>query len=185
MQLLVPAALALLSFNVAGPQQKPASRSMFNVAEPKPQVIATSSQTQTSRRVISSTHDALKGISSLHVLVEELDDEAKAEGLNTEVLTQRAELALRRNGIKVLTRDELFQAAGAPYLYNYVQVRGSISSLDVECKQNVRSVIDPSMLIMGATIWQTGSMGGVRRTMEAMDQYLDRFCNDFLKANPK
>lgn len=70
-------------------------------------------------------------------------------------------------------------------MYINVPKRKSIYSISVECKQNVRSVIDPNVVITGATIWHIDSTGGADRTTKGIDQILDIFCKDFLKANPK
>lgn len=178
MQLLVPIALVLLSFNVTAPPKQPKSA-------PNSRVNVIGSQTQTSRFTFASTSDALRGISGLHIVVEDLDEDAKAKGLNKEDLTRRAELVLRRNGIQVHTRNKFVRTVGGTFLYINVQMRTSIYSISVECRQNVRSIIDPNVVIVSATIWDIGSTGGAALTTEGIDHLLDMFCDDFRRANPK
>lgn len=180
MQLLIPAALALLSFNIAGPQAtKPAPKPLFNAATPQAQT------TKPLEDVLSSTSEALKGMKGVYLFVEDLHSTAIAEGLSKDAIHNRVELALRRNGIQVYTIEEMRQAAGQPFLYINVNAQSERANVSVSCCQTVLSTVRPDMQIRGVPVWEQVGIGGVRRVIETVDLYVDKFCLDYLKANPK
>jgi hypothetical protein len=167
MQILIPAALALLSFHVAGQSTKQVPSLPKSV-----------------ERVVANRSDALKGLKGVHVFVD-IDDNATEAGLDKVALTTRVELTLRRNGIRVYTEEEMFLAVGMPSLSITPNISGSMGSVSVKCEQNVKSVVIPGVTIIGAIIWERSSIGGSLRAQEGIDSLVESFCNDFLKANPK
>jgi hypothetical protein len=180
MQLLISVSLMLLSFNVAGTQgTKPATKSLFSVTSPPMQ------SHSPIENVVASSSDVLKGLKGLYVHAEEITNATKAVGLDRDAITQRVELTMRRNGIRVLNREEVLQEAGDPYVHVYVRVSGTESRIELRCNQNVRSEINPSVKIIGATIWSTVGHGAAEYTKDGIDQVVERFCNEYLKANPK
>lgn len=170
MELLIPIVLALLASTASGQQPT------------KP--ILPASQMKVA---ISDSPDALKSISGLQVIAEALDDESKAAGLDRVAITTRVELALRRNGIRVYTKDEMLKTAGKSVLYVTVNVFGPNCIARLQCNQNVISIVNPNVVIVGAAIWLKASSGGSGRSvnMLGVDLLVDAFCNDFLTANPK
>src|ERR1700686_187081 len=66
--------------------------------------------------------DSLKGLTGVYVLIEDLPNDATQAGLTTDTFRTDVELRLRRSGIKVLGREELFRTPGEPRLYSNVNV---------------------------------------------------------------
>ena len=64
----------------------------------------------------------LKGITTVHVLVEDLDNDAQTVGLTKEGIQTDVELKLVLAGMHVVTREEWLKLPGAPRLYVNVSV---------------------------------------------------------------
>ena len=137
----------------------------------------------------------LVGLTGVYVLVENIPDEAQRDGLDTTQIRTDVELKLRQAGITVLTQQEGLSTAAAPYLYVNVQVLKNPAkfyafSADVELRQRVTLVHDPSMSVLATTWSATGTIGTVgsqklASVREVVRDLTDQFINAYLAANPK
>lgn len=137
--------------------------------------------------------ESLKGLTGVGILVADLSEER--DGLTKAAIRTDVELKLRLAGIRVLTRDEAFQAPGQPYLYVVVStVRHRNAErysykVDLRLKQTVQSHVRPSVAIAGATTWDTGAVGYIGATHlpnvrgHVMDR-VDWFIDAWFTANP-
>ncbi|CEK16705.1 hypothetical protein CP488_01598 [Chthonomonas calidirosea] len=151
----------------------------------------------------------------VYVLVGELNDDVKGTGLTKEFIQTAAEQEPRRVGIHVYDWDDPKQKQeiddkNVPMLYTNVNsVRGDApfdelyaAHIEVSLEEDVwtgpRPRIDSKgtsisrpLIIKGADIWHSGSttLASEARisdsVLEGVKQLTDKFCNDFLKANPK
>ena len=180
MQIIVLATLAVISFKISGIQAtKAAPRSLFNVAAP---------QSQTPKllvNVIANASDVLKGVKGVHIAVENLSSSAMAQGLNKDAIHNLVEVKIRRNGIHVYSEDELRQVMGQPYVYVNINARDGVANVRVTCRQTVLSTAQPDVQIIAAIVWERSGMCSLKRALDATDLFVDEFCLDFLKANPK
>jgi hypothetical protein len=137
---------------------------------------------------------SLRGLSGVHVLVENLTDDAKRVGLDTDTIQTDVELKLRLAGITVLTSEESLRAPGMPDLYVNVDVMAFngfyVYSVTVEVDQNVmlRRNYDS---VIGAATWSVTGVGGATSQSaksggrEFLSELIDHFLNAYLDANPK
>jgi hypothetical protein len=136
---------------------------------------------------------SLRGLSGVHVEVEDLHDNARAVGLTEDKIRADVELSLRRAGVTVLSRDEALNQSGAPYLYVNVNTvpkgRSYGFSMSVEFVQVIKLDRDPSISLF-ATTWSKASVGVVRAKKSAtirknLSGLVKVFLDDYLTANPK
>lgn len=173
MQLLVPAALALLTFNVAGPQRgtKP--------VPPLPKPTA---------RAFAGTSDALRGLKGIYVFSEGLPSDAESLGLNKLAIVRRVVPSLRKNGIRTYTLSEQTHVTGSPALYINVNVHGEAFSISLQCLQDVRSLVTPGVELAAVTVWDKGTVGthggSAEYILDTLEEITAMFAADYLKANP-
>ena len=122
---------------------------------------------------------------SVAVLVEELSADARRIGLTKDRIQTRVELRLRSAGLtpgKDSSKNET-------YLYVRVKLGGSAYSAAVEYKRQVVFITGNRRYRYLATTWESASIGTHARSrvyiMNALDQQLDKFLNEYLKANQK
>lgn len=145
----------------------------------------------------------LSGIGNVRIVIEDLNEVAKAAGITRDLLLTKTQLELRRIGIP--TRDEF-----GPYLY--VRFRAldiaSISATVFDLSVSVHDMVIPRRLLadsvpatrrevrrrttdMIATLWDKSALAAapsgeavphLRSTLELL---LDAFANDYLAANPR
>ncbi len=139
----------------------------------------------------------LTGLSGVYVIVEQLPDEAQHDGLREDQVQTDVELRLRQAGITILTREQSFATAGAPYLYVNVQVLKNPAkfyafSVNVELRQGVTLIRDPSIRVLAVATWSApgviGTVGSQKLESQVRDDvrdFTDRFINAYLAANPK
>ncbi len=125
---------------------------------------------------------ALKGITSVFVLVEDLPPGASEMGLTAEMIKNETESQLKRAGLSVPTFSY-----DDPYLYLKLSVVGEAFSVDVSLRDYVVLKRD-RRITCAAAIWQK-SITGVHRGdgrlfIEGLQEILDAFLNDFHTANP-
>ncbi len=141
------------------------------------------------------TRATLAGLTGVYVLVEHIPDEAQRDGLDTTQIRTDVELKLRQAGITVLTQQEWLSTAAAPYLYVNVQaIKNSAGiyafTVDVELRQRVTLIQNPSMRVLAPTWSATGIIGTVGSqkigsVREDVRDLTDQFINAYLAANPK
>lgn len=129
----------------------------------------------------------LKGIQAFRILVNSPGKDAEDDGLTKDDLQTAVELRLRSAGIKI-ARDWR-----APWLrVNVTCFKGEKDSLTyaVHMSVSVEAVAIYKFQSVTVPIWSTDNVGvcGTRRistVKEWVSGLLDRFANDYLKANPK
>ena len=135
---------------------------------------------------------SLAGISSMHVLVEALNSEAKEDGLSESQLQTDAELKLRSAGIKL-------DPASIPHVYiqvTYIQARGQqaapigyVAFCRVSFHQGAK--LDSTGIEMPVETWNEGGINtGPRSTAndnlrKKVGDSVDMFINNYLAVNPK
>jgi hypothetical protein len=133
---------------------------------------------------------SLKGLPGVAVLIEDLGEGVEEAGLRRDHLSVTVELRLRAAGIRILNEKEKPLPPGAPTLYLNVNAlpRGRLMTYAVRVNllQNVYLEGSGRHESWAAT-WDVGYVGvddaeGIRSQVRDL---IDRFCNDFLKANPK
>jgi hypothetical protein len=128
----------------------------------------------------------LKGITSVHVLVEDLDADAQRIGLTTQAIQTDVELKLFAAGMHVVTTEEWLKMPGAPRLYINVSVLPpQAASISVELDQNVRLERNGERAVSANTWDSKGVMAnpteqGVRREI---GNHVDQFLKAWRSAN--
>jgi hypothetical protein len=131
--------------------------------------------------------EAMKGIATMKVLVEEIPELGQV--LQASTLKSAAELKLRQAGIAVLAEDDQ-SASLSPELYLNCSVialsDGSfVYSMDIEFHRIVQVTIptDSNTHFMNAIVWNQGTFGIVPRQQAAqmIGQTVDKEVSDFLK----
>lgn len=136
---------------------------------------------------------ALVGLKGVHVLVEEMDPQPERMGLSKAQIQTDVELRLRKGGVMVLTKEEMQETPGMPYLYLDVDtffnsdIHLVAFSIRVELHESV--TLARGFKTVGA-IWETHSIGDVgkdniREIRNSIGDKVDKFINDYLAANPK
>lgn len=139
--------------------------------------------------------NTLRGLKAIGVSVQDVDSDAKADGLNNQTLLKSINNKLKKAGIKVMTSQELGTSLGQPQLVlnvNTTKQPGPIylftATLDfnqiVLLQRNSRlSAVSPT--------WSVLTTGGAlpedlaKNVKAAVDPMLDSFIADYKKANPK
>jgi hypothetical protein len=135
--------------------------------------------------------EALRGLKSLIVLVEEINPEAERLGLSRTQLKTDVELRLRKAGIKVLTQEESINTPGQPFLYVNITT-GIISgfcTFGIEVDLNEMVIIARGVKVVGS-IWDTSIIGrvginNIKQIRNSLADEVDKFINDYLAANSK
>lgn len=124
----------------------------------------------------------LKGIDKLSIIIEYLDEDAIKIGLTEGRLRTVTELRLRKEGIKIT------EGSSTPWLYVNINVIRGAYNIDLKIFD---SVIIPRLqnVSIYASIWSTGIVGTYSDHLEyiisSLSAGLDKFLNDWYKANPK
>jgi hypothetical protein len=128
----------------------------------------------------------LKGITSVFVVVENLDDDAKKIGLTEESIKTDVELKLVLAGMSVATKG--FEVPGNTYLYVNVGVLPRVAaSIQVELNQNVLQQRNGEPAF-GATTWSLhGEITNPtpQRIRDFIKELVDQFLNAWLSVNSK
>lgn len=138
-----------------------------------------------SKPILAGEPAALQGVKGVGVLVEGLSKDAETLGLTVPDLQTRVELKLRQSGLKVLTREEIRNEAGMPYLYLNIHVLGSAFAIQLDQRETMRSE-RVNQRVIGVTTWDKSLLGtgGKDYILKSVDTVLDEYCKDSLKANP-
>jgi len=140
---------------------------------------------------------SLKGLQGVYILVESIKPEIEKLGLTQSKIKTDVELRLRKAGIKVLSKQDSFEAPGMPYLYIIANVLphpslGTVAyTVKVELCQEV--ILSRNNQDKGdASTWWTPGMLGlagknqfVRIIRDEVADQVDKFINDYLSLNPK
>lgn len=127
--------------------------------------------------------------SQLHVVVEGLHSDAAAIGLTRERIEDRVLVRLAQVGIDVVPSNQ-FLEDGA-YLYVNVGVLNRAVSLSLEFNRFVTFTANGTEVGISATTWNLGGLattgapdsGEGDYVMSLVDQLLDSFLADYLRAN--
>ena len=129
----------------------------------------------------------LKGIDRIYVLIESLPQDAIDLGLTKNRLRTATELRLKREGIKIGKEQEMIEGH-IPYLYVRVNVLGIAFNIELNICENVVLLRDKSVKCNSIT-WDNSTIGFHGRDPEyivtSLNHLLDKFLNDYYKANPK
>ncbi len=138
------------------------------------------------------TRETLRGLPGVMVVVEDLKEDAQADGLTAADLQNHTEFKLAEAGIPVLPLEEWRSASGRPWLYVSVNtlrhIAGYFFSVDVQLKQEVSLPRQPSIVTSSST-WELGSIGFVManklsaKVRDSVETHLEGFISDFRAAN--
>lgn len=131
----------------------------------------------------------LAGFDTLKVVVEDLTPQMEQAGLTVEQIQTDVEIKLRKAGFKVKDKDAVFD----PYIYLYTKVssfkQDGNFAIDVKTTLNQRVLLERNKSIgNSSTTWETDYIGiagegYVRGIRDLISDQVDRFINDWLKAN--
>lgn len=162
----------------------------------RPSAFADKEFTEKSAELIKQTgRDTLAGLEGVMVSVEFLEPEVEKYGLTRQILQTDTELRLRRNGIRIVSEEELKQALGGPILVIEVltttvkEINLAAVSMRVELRQNVMLKRDPTIVCFADT-WREKSvmligLKKLKNIRESVQDMVDVFINDYLTVNPK
>jgi hypothetical protein len=135
------------------------------------------------------SNGSLKGISSVYVVVEELDDDAKIIGLTEGAIQTDIELKLRLAGMRVVSEKEGMQLSGSPHIYVRAALAPSAKAACVEVGMEQNVLLQRTReCLPGVKTWETGgtilnpTAQGIRNHIK--DQ-VDIFLNAWRSVNPK
>jgi len=134
--------------------------------------------------------DILKGLGAISVLVEGITPDIERLGLTRQALQTDVELLLRKYGIEV---EKDMPLRGLYIVVTAMPKESGIIAytISVEFYDVVIPVRNPTIMIIGATVWQnSGGVGivgtnRIRRISEDVEGHVKEFINDYLAANPK
>lgn len=142
----------------------------------------------TSVNFLPNDTDYLKGLKGVQVVVNDLDNDAKSIGLTLDRLQTATELALRRNRIRVLTYRERLEIRGNPTLHVNINAFANVFYVDVSLAEAARLERSPRIAVVSVRVWEKSIIGAHGRDpdfiVKSVEQLVERFCNDYLKANP-
>jgi hypothetical protein len=131
----------------------------------------------------ASTPGDLKGINSVNVVIEEINDDAKHDGLDRENLQTQVELHLRMAGLQVNTASPCFLYVNACTLKE--------SEYSYYINVNFNEIATIRTHLMYVNTWEDGRIG-VAPASELNDEVtkvvlneVDTFANEWLRDNPK
>ena len=137
--------------------------------------------------------ESLRYLLGVAVVIEEIEAEAKADGLSEEAIRTAVELTLQSSGIRILTPVERSNTPSQPSLYVRVSTYKTESSLyayavTVALKQLVALAHRPQRTMFAST-WEQGIIGtsgshAIKQAPKTVEDLIKKFANDFLAANP-
>ena len=142
---------------------------------------------------------SLVGLKGVYVVVG-IDSGAEKYGLTEQTLQTDVELRLRRSSIKVLSKDEWLKTPGLPLLditvavktHSTPELKGVLAMyIDISFVQSVLLTRDQTKSSPGAITWRKSGiyLGGLYKIIDSREivkkDYIDKFINDYLEANPK
>jgi hypothetical protein len=140
-----------------------------------------------------SARQTLRGIKGVMVVVTGISPDAEREGLKRADLLADVESRLKQAGIRVLSRNERFQAPGQPHLYvRFIdQKRTDMElyaiSIAVHLEQHVRLTRDAKVLVPAETWGMTGVVSVGAKELQSVRrlvvEYVDLFVESMNAAN--
>ena len=156
----------------------------------------------------------LKGLPGVEVIVESPHEDQRRAGFDERAFQTDVELKLRRDGIKVLSREQRLATPGKPYLYVNInslhKKPGSMAAYKIDLrlyqlvrldrKVDVEAICDGNAIIRGyrcidaravgthiAATWSKGVVGygDLSYTRDHVKDLVDEFINAWLSVNPK
>ena len=141
-----------------------------------------------------SARQTLKGLKGVLVVVTGISPEAEKDGLKKADLQADVEERLRRAGLRVLSRNERFQAPGQPHLFvRFIDQKRSdmelyAISIAVHLVQMVRLARDGKVLVPAETWGMTGVVSVGAKELQSVrtlvGEYVDMFVEAAEAANP-
>lgn len=158
-------------------------------------VLPVSSQ-QVDKIFRSDTPEVMKGLKGVSVVVEDIEKDAQEDGLKKEEVQTDVELKLRQSGIKVLDYNELLNDSNTPYIYVVINTikHATLPFYSVSIRLSLQEPVylkrDRKTQVRAASTWTVGAVCTVgafkmRSIRDFTKDLADKFCNDYLKANPK
>ena len=118
----------------------------------------------------------------LQLIVESLGEDAASIGLTKSRLQTKCELRLRQAGFTVMDSSLI------PYLYVNINIHNNSFACDVSFRRVATFLDSGNMYATRVSTWSVGSLGAhggsASYIVESLDDKLDIFLNEFLKANP-
>jgi hypothetical protein len=135
----------------------------------------------------------LKGLTGVHVVVGTFDEARKRAGFDARTFQTNVELKLRGAGIKVLSKEEMGEAPGMPFLRVRVSAAhgapGAIApyAIGIELDQLVLLARNPSLPPRYGTTWSVSKYGaaGVPFVRKKVRDHTRQFIDAWLSVNPK
>lgn len=138
--------------------------------------------------------ESLRYLPGVAVVIEEIEEEAKAEGLSEEAIRAAVERILQSSGIRLLTPVERSNTPSQPSLYVRVttyKIEPGLHAyaVTVALKQLVALAHRPQRTMV-ATTWEHGMIGipgsqNIGQAITAVEDLVKKFAHDFWAANPR
>jgi len=138
--------------------------------------------------------ESLRGLAGVGLVIEDINADAKADGLSVEAIRTAVELILRSSGIRILTQAEVSNTTSGAYLYVQAatyKIRSGLYAYTttVALRQPVSLVHRPQQTMFAST-WDrvyVGSPGSqnISWLINPIEDSVKIFANDFLAANPR
>lgn len=138
--------------------------------------------------------ESLRYLPGVTLAIEEIEADAKADGLSEEAIRSAVELTLQSSAIRILTPEERSNTPSKPSFYVRVSTYKMESGLyayavTVALKQLVALAHRPQRT-MSASTWEQGLMGtpgshNIGQVTNAVEDLVKRFANDFLAVNAR
>ncbi|HSL05553.1 MAG TPA: hypothetical protein VK901_18660 [Nitrospiraceae bacterium] len=136
--------------------------------------------------------ESLRYLPGVTLAIEEIETDAKADGLSEEAVHNAVERTLQSSGIPILTQVEGSKTPSKPFLYVRVATYKIESGLyayavTVALKQLVALAHRPQRK-MSASTWEQGLIGeagsrNIGQVTKTVEDLVKRFANDFLAVN--
>lgn len=138
------------------------------------------------------TRETLRGLAGVLVIVENIKEDAEADGLSAAQLQANVEEQLEGAGIYAMPHELWRTSTGRPWLYVSINTMKVVTSyffsIDVQLKQEVSLRRQPAIMTSSAT-WEMGSIGFTAaeelpvRISEFVSAYVAEFITDYRVAN--
>jgi hypothetical protein len=136
---------------------------------------------------------SLAGLAGVHVVIEKMSPELPVESLGKNALQRDIATMIAAAGIHVLTKDQMLNSPGMPYLYVNLSTAQSgpvyAYHLQMELRQGAYLERDTKLAVTSATWNGTGMTGMVAETelniiRTAVDDGVNEFIKAYIAANP-